>query len=238
MGGWLMCQGCHFANGADNKDFDQDMNSDFVGDYNCNCPSNVADDNYGSYVDRILAAGYMNDEAWEADKNICWVDNAFAMGQIQNQLWWKYMQANQLSAADTKDKYWGWNEIAIDAEIDNPYNQYWEAVMVFLPAASELGLTRLSDDEQWDFHKRLKEYRLSNRINPGRAHIAERPGSYIVMAKEEDDGSGSGNFRKQFFCEEWELQGAELKICFKNTDGADAGYCYVEVVGCDCGVGC
>jgi len=225
--GDFQCRGCHFANDDGTKDLDQDLNQEYVGSWNCNCPDGV---NADEYVDRIIQKGYMTDSGWGADRNTCWVDDVSAMADIQNNLWWKWMAEKKVSAQQTTLDYWGWNEIAVKREIDDPANQYWKALLVFLPAGSKVSLNRLEKDDQWDFHEQLKEFKKDGWLVPGVANIGVRPGSYIVMAKEEDDESGSGNFMKHFFCEGWELDGSELKICFKNQDEAikETGYCYVE----------
>merc|ERR1712183_1230758 len=78
---------------------------------------------------------------WAVDASACWVNNPRDMINIQNAYYWARASWNNGLApygdgsegtSDADRKYWGWNEIPVSTDIDNPEN--WDAVIIKLPA--------------------------------------------------------------------------------------------------------
>jgi len=233
------CRGCHF-HWDDGPGWHLDQDFDVVGDYDCNCPDmDYSQDQVCEWVQKELVdtPGRLFDPTWSADRITCWVDDAVALRNLQNCYYWKYYGDNWGNA---KYEWAGWNEIAAAEEVDNPLS--WQAIMIFLPAqlASVGGLGDLDPSMQQEVQDTILDWN-NNKFSVviGAEHIAERPGSYVVMANEyKDDDPANQNFYHYFFCQSWtpDVPNPQIQICFlaRGDDPSGNGYCYLEWSGVPC----
>merc|ERR1712039_505993 len=110
------------------------------------------------------------------DYGICWVRNPRDMILLQNQL-------------------------PVIASVDDPAN--WDAIAIKLPTGVDTP-DSLTGDASDMLEADLDQYVKANLLLPGIDNIALRPGSYVVFAKQMDDGSQSNNYQTEFLCSEWQ----------------------------------
>jgi len=179
------------------------------------------------------------------DLTACWVNNPRDMIYIQNMMWFhRFEWDNQLMPQSSWDfnandaasqrRYWGWNEVPVDAKVVNdPRN--WDAVVIKLPAAicprSSGGgdsLKCLSASAQIDLQTQLDWYVSKNLLKVGEGFQGSRPGSYVVLMREYlKDKTKTGQWARYFFCESWNSN--KYQIVYKApTGGGNTGECYLD----------
>lgn len=172
------------------------------------------------------------------DMGICWVKNPRDMILLQNQLHFQNEWVDHTGGTtspklnDSPTYWWGWNEVPVLAsKVDDPLN--WDAIAIKLPSGVETpdGLT---DSASKLLEADLDKYVQAGLLLPGIDNIQARPGSYVVFAKQVDDGSGFDHYQTEFICSPWE--GAKYNICSsaKNDATAFPGQCYIENQGVAC----
>lgn len=170
----------------------------------------------------------------------CWMNNPRDMIQLQNALYWARADwSNQLTPEThwSKDPlstriYWGWNEIPMDRmSLIEPANH--DATMIKLPASlcgnggGDDTLGCLTGGAAYALERDLDNWANDGYLVPGFDHISDRPGSYIVMAREWVDDFF--NWQKYFFCESWTSPNGHWEIVSKPMDSADTyGACYIQ----------
>lgn len=175
------------------------------------------------------------------DWNICWVDNDDALAGIQNGLY-ESRGGNMLKAEDAEKQYWGWNEVAVKAEIKEA--KYWASAMIFIPAYLTKSLIQsgyVVSDEVKDHLRALIDIQVKPdpngviNIKPGWDNIGKPGGSDIVYVAEKEEAKG--RYKKYFFCMYLDLPG-DYKICSAEMVPNNEylpGNCYVEERHVPCG---
>ena len=171
------------------------------------------------------------------DYGICWVRNPRDMILLQNQLhfqndWVDHSGGTSSPTLDDSPAFWwGLNEVPVIASVDDPAN--WDAITIKLPTGVDTP-DSLTDAASVMLEADLDKYVTRNLLLPGIDNIALRPGSYVVFAKQMDDGSQSNNYQTEFICSEW--QGVAYHICSVSMDSASGfpGQCYIEKADTDC----
>lgn len=246
--------GCHFANGNTNQQDADDGNRKLVQDPTCQCDysfkagvdaydvtNNGWDQWVQQWIDNFQGAHddyQMPGANWNVDEAACWVNNPRDLINLQNQIWWARArwsdQQTPKSNWDLNDPwsdriYWGWNEIPVDRDLVSDVRN-WDAVVIQLPAGcngfekayadclSDAALTQLEQD--------LDKFVNNGKLVPGADSITERPGSYVALVRQYRMGDGSGNWNREFYCENFVVGKYEIK--FAAADDANTGYCYLD----------
>lgn len=169
-----------------------------------------------------------------ADQGICWVNNPRDMINMQNALFWSYVKGlwkqtpGPFSGTKPRD-YMGWNEIPVDKDaIMNPTN--WDTFVIKLPAnlcgngGGDDTLSCLGALANYRLSKHIYAYKDAGYLLSGIEHVHSRPGSYSVVAREWQDGSG--NWQRWFFCQNWWELVVELTWIPQSTSNP-TGVCYI-----------
>jgi len=134
-------------------------------------------------------------------------------------------------------KYWGWNEIPVNREIvESPLE--WDSIMIKLPADLCNGnwgagdsVQCLGPTEAVDLESQLDDFVAQNKLVPGLENIGNRPGSYVVFAREWGEMSGGiVNWQRWFFCEDWMSPSGKYKIVHNkpSDDPNGNGACLID----------
>jgi len=254
--------GCHFdghANTIDQPDADG-THGNLVQDSNCQCNYGYRGD-WSSWVEawmwtskqkpefenRDLSNGGGKAPAWFMDAAACWMNNPRDTIDLQNALYWKRAEwNNQLipqsnwgsSSSSELRKYWGWNEIPVAKwVVDDPGN--WDAIIIKLPAdvcqndwGSMDDPSCLDSRAQLQLEADLGGYINSGKLVPGSENVGNRPGSYVLFAREyavpwTGDNPGAGyNWQRYFFCTSWVSPNRWNQIVFSQPGGDSA--CYID----------
>jgi len=177
-----------------------------------------------------LAGGGGKAPAWAIDTAMCWVNNPRDMINLQNALWshddeWLNYQAPY--AGSNTPHYWGWNEVPVSKSIvDDPLN--WDAVMIKLPA-HVYSISDLSGQGKIQLEQQLVSWETKGKIIPGLDKISSRPGSYMVVVREDDD-QAANFYTRAFFCENWTSPNNYYRLVFvpQGSVGVTSGACYID----------
>jgi len=194
-------------------------------DFDSQCNYDLKGNGWGDWVDHWLAnqAGMAS-----VDQVACWVSNIRDLVQLQNQMFWKYGWS--VIPGTPAVQYWGWNEIPFDRNVlGNPQN--WDAVMIHLPAeicgpgGDGDFVDCLDDNAKWKLESTLDKWVGAGYLYPGMENLANRPGSYVVFAREfwRDDGTQHGSWFRSFFCSYWLSPGGKYEIVSYPSGGGDGG---------------
>jgi len=215
---------------------DCDCNVQFVAGCNQYAYSGqTGDDNcWGSWVDKwtrdVLDAtqeyGY-----GRRDPDTCWLTNLRSMINLQNWFWlkrsgWLFPDPDPDTIKSDKG-YWGWNEVPVNVDLLRVSQV--ETFAVSLPIDVDGDATKLPKEAKTDLDQNLCCHVKNGWIVPGEANVAKRPGSYVVLLKQFEEGSvgDSKRYQRSFFCEEVELE--HFIIRHHPITGADPdGACFVE----------
>ena len=164
------------------------------------------------------------------DFGACWVNNPRDMIGLQNALYYAALEwSNQLIPQASYDwnnpaswrYYWGWNEVPVTrTTMDNPAN--WDAIIIKLPAAvcghdgKDDTLNCLSDQIAYNLEYNLDQLKSQNLIKPGLHNAASRPGSSVVILKEQRTSKYAKWFRF-FFCESWTSPSGTWQVVYEPT---------------------
>merc|ERR1719174_1220753 len=252
-------QGCHFNADARMIDQPDAFNADglnLVKSPSCECEYGFKDgtaNSWAGWVENFKSnlaqkAGlpaqsyswYDNGMApqYAMDYGICWVRNPRDMILLQNHLhfqndWVDHSgETTSPKLDDSPVFWWGWNEVPVLAsKVDDPLN--WDAIAIKLPTGVETP-DSLTDDAKNLLDADVDKYVQAKLLLPGVDNIASRPGSYVVFAKQMNDGFQSNNYQTEFICSPWE--GAKYHICSASMDDAIGfkGRCYIEYQGTPC----
>jgi hypothetical protein len=248
--------GCHFANYApysiDQTDSSRQPN--LVQDSHCQCNYKLSGNKWGDWYRQWKSyAQPKPDFEWQGwfgrgkapsfalDFASCWVNNPRDMINIQNTLWEnKYDWSNQLipksfwndNNPSSLRPYWGWNEVPIDrVQAHSPIN--WDALAIKLPAAVcgnngfDDKMSCLSSAAEQQLQQDLYTHIKSGFLVPGASQITKRPGSYVVILKEQLVGSGT--WQRFFYCENWKSPDGKLQIVFTpESSSSPTGACYID----------
>lgn len=237
---WGGGTGCHFS--RDSLSIDQinaydSAGDNLVEDYDCQCNYKYKSD-WSVWVDDFASNFVQSSVSLYGDMGICWVNNLPDMISMQNWLFWKHAQGvwsdNQgLFAGSEEREYMGWNEVPVTrVAIDDPSN--WDAFLIKLPAnicdkydGGQDSIWCLAAEAQTRLGYRIDGYVKNNFVKPGWDQVAERPGSYTVVAREWKDTSG--NWQRWFFCETWQASGVAYVLYWKpETTSFSTGACYMD----------
>lgn len=205
--------------------------------FDCQCNYLFRDD-WSAWVDNWRNFGIQGKgPSWQMDMAACWMSNLRDMINLQNQLWWKRADWNDLtvpqveydfsgeaSAAWQNRPYWGWNEIPMNrALIANIAN--WDAVMIKLPAdacLSDYGRNDALSCYDPRFHKSIEDS-LDSFVKAGYLGLGANasPSSSVVLAREYMDETA--NYFREFFCESWVSPSSMYKIVFVPDEA-----CYLD----------
>jgi len=223
-----------------------------VQDYHCQCNYDFSGD-WRDWVSHWLSyatpKAVVSDGNWfiggkapsrALDMVSCWTNNIRDMIQIQNALYWARDDwSNQKTPITNFNKepistriYWGWNEVPADRlTVTDPSNR--DATMLKLPASlcgnggGDDKLDCLSDGAAYALERDLDKWANDGYLVPGVENIGNRPGSYIVMAREWVDDSF--NWQKFFFCQSWTSPNNHWQIIFEPMSaGNPTGACYIQ----------
>lgn len=243
--------------GIDQTDAIDENGVNLVQDYSCQCNYDLkgADGEWSEYVSHwVKYAAAKPGHEWEKwfsaglapsfamDLAACWVNNPRDMIWIQNQLWWRRAQWNNglmpaanMQATDAVGQrvYWGWSEVPVDNKLVNsPIN--WDAVYVKLPAAIcgsngvDDSISCLTKAAQYSLEKTLQQYIDKGLLVPGKENIGRRPGSYVVMLKEQRTADNGAGWERVFYCENWISPSKKYKITYDPVEGHMPGACYLS----------
>jgi len=184
--------------------------------------------------------------SWGMSVASCWVNNPRDMIALQNRLYERRLEWNNQLVPKTswdpsetpKDieslrRYWGWNEVPVGRDtMNDPGN--WDAIVIKLPAAI-CGSIGTNDDsakclgsgQQIQLERDLQAYIDRGYIVPGGDNAGNRPGSYVIFAREFMDINGQ--FTREFFCESWTTPNGHYRVVYdRMLPGNPGGACYVE----------
>jgi len=247
--------GCHFQTGAaiDQMDAYDDYDRNLVQDADCQCNYDLKggympwDDWVYNWINHAQPKpgfesynwfSYQKAPSWGLDVSMCWVNNPRDMINMQNSIYWHRLEwSNQLiPASDWNDDpaslrhYWGWNEVPMPKDtITLPRN--WDCIMIKIPAA--IGGGDGTYDSVWDMHDAaqyqlgldLLQWTNTGFLVPGLDNIGNRPGSYVVFAREWVDEYL--NWQRFFYCEYFAAAG--MKVIFEAPGGDfENGACYLD----------
>lgn len=205
-------------------------------DYDSQCNYALNGNYWGDWVDHWLT----NDNNQpgglaSVDQVGCWVNNVRDLVLLQNQIFWKYGWT--VVPGTPAVQYWGWNEIPLDRKVlGNADN--WDAVMIHIPAeicgpgGDSDYVDCLVSDAQWKLESTLDKWVGAGYLVPGMENIGNRPGSYVVFAREfwRDDGTNHGNWFRFFFCNYWRSPSGKYEIMSYSSDAASGndGACIIQ----------
>lgn len=201
-------------------------------DYDSQCNYELKGNYWGDWVDHWLA----NQPGMASVDQIgCWVNNIRDLIQLQNQMFWKY--GWQVIPGTPAVQYWGWNEIPLDRNVLGNM-QNWDAVVIHLPAeicgpGGDYDYADcLASDAQWKLESTLQKWVDAGYLVPGMENVGNRPGSYVVFAREfwSDDGTQHGNWFRFFFCNYWKSPGGKFEIV-SYPWGDNDGACVIQWAG-------
>lgn len=204
-----------------------------VQDYDAQCNYELSSNLWGDWFDHWFENGNRYNGV---DPAICWVNNVRDLIMMQNMIYWK--QDAETGTGFPKPgtpaaMNWGWNEIPMDRQVlGEPLN--WDAVMIHIPAelcgpgGQDDYVDCLVSDAQWRLELNLDKWVDAGYLIPGQENAANRPGSYVVFAKEFSD-NGSDWYR-WFFCSYWMSPSGKYEIVSypKADDGSDDGCCFIQ----------
>jgi hypothetical protein len=249
--------GCHFdLFSVIDQTNAYDGSRNLVSGLDCQCDYSFKSSNWGGWVDHWVQHGNntKKDDGWfpggkapshGLDQASCWVNNPRDMINLQNMIYWKrYEWSNQLTPkSNWNDQdpaslrvYWGWNEVPLGIEFATDESMR-HAVMIKLPAAicpgSNGGLDTvgcLSYGAQENLEGDLWVWIKSKIMYPGVGNINNRPGSYVVFAREYMlDANGGTNWQRWFYCENWIVPSGKLQVrYFPKSDSNPTGACYLD----------
>mmetsp|Transcript_51556 Transcript_51556/g.137608 ORF Transcript_51556/g.137608 Transcript_51556/m.137608 type:complete len:463 (-) Transcript_51556:106-1494(-) len=255
---WGGGSGCHFdksSSSIDQTDASASNGQSILGDYSCEC-NYVFNDDWTHWVETWVSSNTQKDgfewrdwfggglaPAWGLDVSICWVNNVRDMINLQNALYFeRYTWNNQMvptanwGGGTAEDrKYWGWNEVPMDAQVLNdPGN--WDAVMIKLPADTcqegTYGTTDrpscLTTEAQNQLEKDLQSFIDNGALLLGGNNAGSRPGSTVVFAREYMYPYDSGLWYRKFFCAQWATPSGDYTIHFEATNSNTTGACYIS----------
>jgi len=247
--------GCHFDHEVGKMDqTDASGPHNLVQDSDCQC-NYIFRDDWSRWVQTWMTAskqkqGFENRKwlgggggkapAWAVDTAMCWVNNPRDMINLQNALWFdssKWLNYKAPYSGNTSPHYWGWNEVPVDRGIaDDP--KTWDAVMIKLPASIN-SISSLGSQGQANLESQLISWETKGKIVPGSSHLTLRPGSYMVVVRE-NQNNGNWLFTREFFCENWDSPKKYYKLVFYGqasnnvsnaTNGNGAGACFIDKPG-------
>lgn len=231
--------GCHFQdNHIDQTDAYTADGENLVQDRDCQCNYHFRD-NWGEWVENLFQNSDMGGNrgaSWRFDLAMCWMNNPRDMIKLQNEIWWRRDQWSdkRVPQVSSGKEYWGWNEIPMAHE-DVANIENWDAVMVKLPSGT-CGANGYYDGLgcfQHKYHAQL-ERDLDNfvkngylALGPDHQDLDAKPSSNVVLVREKQDNSG--NYFKEFFCEQWTSPTGKYKIVFDPLAGDNSpGGCYLD----------
>jgi hypothetical protein len=248
--------GCHFAGDHINQQDAFDGNRKLVQDKSCQCEysfkagKNAKDAvNNGwdlwvqQWVNNFEGVGgdyQMPGGSWNLDEAACWVNNPRDLINMQNHIWWSRDswsdQQTPQSKWDSSDPwseriYWGWNEIPVDKESISDVKN-WDAVVIQLPAGCN-GFDKatagcLSAEAKAQLDSDLDTFVSSGKLVPGADFVDKRPGSYISFVRQFRMGDGSGNWNREFFCQNFVIGKYAINFA-QYVDEDNPGYCYLDI---------
>jgi hypothetical protein len=248
--------GCHFASYRSAIDqFESSGIMQLVSDRHCQCNLDLKTNSWGSWVQQWkdhgkARAGFEwmgwfgkgKSPSFGAGIAACWVNNPRDMIQLQNALWsrkddWNNLRTPIAEAFDdsrpsSQRRYWGWNEVPLDSMVVNdPAN--WDAIVLKLPAAAcgdkaqRHFASCMSTEAQMSLEKQLHWYENKGYLRPGKENQDKHPGSYVVLMRERYVGYRS--WERDFFCESWQSPKNMYSIAYRDWAHSDGvGACYVE----------
>merc|ERR1711998_91726 len=103
-------------------------------------------------------------------------------------------------------EWWGWNEIPVDRRSIGD-QQNWEG-------GADDAIGCLVQDAQWRLETTLQKWVDAGYLKPGLEHKDDKPGSYVVFAREfwVDNGTPRGSWFRFFFCDYWMSPGNIFEI--------------------------
>jgi len=179
-------------------------------DFDSQCNYDLKGNGWADWVDHWLAHDSMTTGTFASvDRAGCWVNNIRDLINLQNSMF--RVKGSPLGNGPPQEN-WGWNEIPLDrVTLGNAEN--WDAVMIHLPSeickiqwgGGDDDVACLDDDSQWRLEATLDHWVEAGYLFPGMENIGNRPGSYVVFAREfwQDDGSEQGSWFRWFFCDYW-----------------------------------
>jgi len=228
-------RGCDGSGGLCGMDQENAFDANGVGlaeDYDSQCNYALNGNYWADWVDHWLA----NQPGMASvDQVGCWVNNIRDLIMMQNQMFWRY--AWSVIPGTPPVEYWGWNEIPFDRNtLGN--TDLWDAVMIHLPAeicgpgGDNDYADCLAPDAQVKLETTLQKWVDAGYLIPGMENVANRPGSYVVFAREfwDDDGTDHGNWFRFFFCNYWKSPNGIFEIV-SYAWGGDDGACVIQWAG-------
>jgi hypothetical protein len=248
---WGGGAGCHFSGmpyGCNNptkctNDIDQinayankDPKYNLVQDPACQC-NYLFKDNWAHWVQTL---GDMSGHAKNGtlpEAAMCWTNNPRDMINLQNNLFWN--RAIWFNTGELGDHgpsgYWGWNEIPMarigSDGVTNAKN--WDAIVIKVPLYTCKGsggddhLDCVSAKGRANLETDISKWASDGKLVPGYSHVADRPGSYVVLMREWRDANG--NSFSFFFCQQWGSPNGHWQIAWIPMSTSDKyGACYLE----------
>ena len=193
-------------------------------DEDAQCNYGLKGNSWGDWVDHWLSN--QQDPSAGVDRIGCWINNIRDLVQLQNAIY------SKLHPDTPAVEYWGWNEIPFDRQaLANPLN--WDAVMIHVPAEICGGGRNvdnadcLSDEAKLRLEVQLDKWVNAGKLVPGMENVGNRPGSYVVFAREIPVDAGWNRF---FFCDHWKSPGGKYEIV-SYPMGENNGACVIQWAG-------
>lgn len=205
--------GCHFEPSIPGIDQTNGYDADgdnLVKDRHCQCNYKYKDD-WSKWVELWMVKGDLlnggSGPSWALDLGMCWTNNPRDMIQIQNHLWWFSNEWNNglvptadysQGKADLERPYWGWNEIPVDIKVMN--SDYWDAVLIKLPAAMQDQGNDDNLDMLTDGAKQQLIADIDMWVGAGLMDLGSSGRQTVVVREIRDDNT---NYFRKFFCQNW-----------------------------------
>lgn len=156
----------------------------------------------------------------------CWVNNPRDMILMQNAVWYragawnnqKIPTTNWAADAASQRSYWGWNEVPMGKDLDQP--KYWDAIVIKLPLAicgkdgADDTASCLGGNGERMLEDDLVRYVQAGFLKVGRNFTQQRPGSSVVFLREIQKDSV---FSREFFCQPWTSPSGKYHVVHTNS---------------------
>jgi hypothetical protein len=252
--------GCHFSvynNGIDQFDA-YNGNSNIVRSASCECNYDLSGNSWQDWVNQWIEHGQSKPGyewmGWfdggkkkapnfAMDIAACWVNNPRSMIGLQNAMWslkdnWNNLLMPQSVAFKDSDpasqrRYWGWNEVPVDAsQVNSPEN--WDAFLIKLPAAAcnkgngqDDTIDCLPSDSLQKLEDSIDWYVSNKLLLLGAANVGKRPGSYTVFLREYY--TGNKQWERQFYCAPWNSPRGKYSVSYNAISANDQyGGCFID----------
>ncbi len=169
--------------------------------------------------------------SYALDWSACWMTNKSDMIKLQQALWlrranwWNGLQPfvgedTYQAGPDNEENqkvYWGWNEIPVKKQIDNPSK--WGAMLIKLPS----GKTKLSQMNSFTL-KQLRKDIKKTMSTQGVPYNSKKKSKVAILIEKRVNAS---TWERKYKCQGFKFS-KNLKIKFQKKTKKKSGYCYMR----------